>query len=255
MKSVPGMKGWIDIGSDVNWEDYHGMWARKARDGSWYVLRFDNSRDSCGDRAVDNGEIDEFICDVKRFDGAPDDEIDSALRSSGFRREDGTIVSDSGDVFDADVLDLVLLEACIRYGLGAPLESFSGKVRPRSVRAKARRYAEECMRDADLLAKQLARPVNKIGSTAAECGHGDIDSALKRGPATPEKNLVRTISGMGPLPTAQPAHVGNCKFKIIALDHYRQDGSCMCDDAVHRAIMIGRWGYEEDEFSDIPLRG
>lgn len=25
--------------SDVNWEDYHGIWAKKARDGSWYVLR------------------------------------------------------------------------------------------------------------------------------------------------------------------------------------------------------------------------
>ena len=37
---VPGMPGWTDIGSDVSWDDYGGKWARRARDGSWYVVDF-----------------------------------------------------------------------------------------------------------------------------------------------------------------------------------------------------------------------
>jgi hypothetical protein len=56
------------------------------------------------------------------------------------------------------------------------------------------------MRDAALLAERLARPVNRIGTTADEYGRGDIDAGLDRGPASQEKNLMRKLHGKSPLP-------------------------------------------------------
>lgn len=44
------MRGWIELCGDVNWIDYHGMWAKKARDGSWYVIRWTNLIDAMGER-------------------------------------------------------------------------------------------------------------------------------------------------------------------------------------------------------------
>jgi hypothetical protein len=60
---------------------------------------------------------------------------------------------------------------------------------------EARRYAEKCMRNADLLAERLARPVNKIGSTAEEYGRGDIDAALLRPPFDTTKRIMLKIYG------------------------------------------------------------
>jgi hypothetical protein len=37
--------------------------------------------------------------------------------------------------------------------------------------------------------------------------------------------------------------------------HYRDDGSCKCDDAAERATMIREWGYTKKDFAKIPLRG
>lgn len=89
----------------------------------------------------------------------------------------------SGDILasvNEDTFERILVECAIQHGLGAPLNDFTGSVRPLNVRAEARRYAESCIRDAGLLETRLARPVNAIGSTASEYGRGDIDSALKR---------------------------------------------------------------------------
>lgn len=45
-----------------------------------------------------------------------------------------------------------------------------------------------------------------------------------------------------------------CPFKIIMPEHYRADGTCRCDDADHRKMMIKEWGYTERHFKYIPLR-
>jgi hypothetical protein len=45
-----------------------------------------------------------------------------------------------------------------------------------------------------------------------------------------------------------------CPFVILLPSHYRTDGSCKCDDARERAIMIKEWGYKKNSFKDIPLR-
>ena len=53
------MKRWTDIGSDCNWADYGGKWARKAKDGAYYILDFTNMYDACGEgeckRATESG--------------------------------------------------------------------------------------------------------------------------------------------------------------------------------------------------------
>ena len=46
-----------------------------------------------------------------------------------------------------------------------------------------------------------------------------------------------------------------CHYFIIDSSHYREDGSCKCDDAAERARMIREWGYKKRHFRNIPLRG
>lgn len=45
-----------------------------------------------------------------------------------------------------------------------------------------------------------------------------------------------------------------CPFAILVPEHYREDGSCKCDDAEHREMMIREWEYTPEHFKDIPLR-
>jgi hypothetical protein len=272
------MKGWIELSSDVDWEGYHGMWARKAPDGSWYVLKWTNMEDACGDDAPYK-----YDCQVKRLDlrELPDEEVLAALRCCGWKlcvqgpdQPTYAIVSEMGDVVaEGDLASLapVLLECCVQYGLGAPLESFTGDKHAKRIRAEARRYAEQCMRDDAMLQERMERPVNAIGSTAAEYGRGDVQSALHRGPFDFRKNLMRKLHG---LPAESEVQFGTlhpdgaltnrrsikhsdlrkCKFAILVPEHYREDGSCRCDDPGHRAMMIAEWGYGAKDFADIPTR-
>lgn len=39
---------WTDIGSDVNWLEYGGLWARRLEDGDWHVIAFHNDGDPMG---------------------------------------------------------------------------------------------------------------------------------------------------------------------------------------------------------------
>lgn len=45
-----------------------------------------------------------------------------------------------------------------------------------------------------------------------------------------------------------------CPFAIMVPEHYRDDGTCKCDDPTHRAMMIKEWGYKSSQFKNIPLR-
>ncbi len=42
--------------------------------------------------------------------------------------------------------------------------------------------------------------------------------------------------------------IAACKFFILVPEHYRQDGSCRCDDEQHRKMMIKEWGYTQKDF-------
>ncbi len=48
--------------------------------------------------------------------------------------------------------------------------------------------------------------------------------------------------------------VMNCPFLIIDSQHFREDGTCKCDDALERKKMIREWEYTEESFKNIPLR-
>lgn len=177
------MRGWTDIGSDVSWDDYGGKWAKKARDGTWYVIVFENMLDCVGEREW--GDRPPYLATVKRVALAElsSDQLRTARECVGANET------------DEGWREVCQVEACIAYGHGAPLEEFEGR-RALSVRAQARRAAEGFMRDAASLAKHLARPVNAIGSTAAEYGRGDVTAALERGPFDDRKNLMRKLSGL-----------------------------------------------------------
>ncbi len=253
------MKSWKDLGGDVNWEDYGGKWGRRAKDGSWYVLDFTNMDEACG---KDNEGQPTYVCEVKRFDRAttPTAEVRSALRSSGLKLLfDGKLVQDGDStVVDSKWKEQTIVEACVSYGLGAPIWSESGN-RASWVRANARRYAERCMKDDALLEDRLDRPVNAIGSTAREYGAGDIQSALSRNTSDPTITLMRKISGLptiadAPMRSMKQSDMLKCTFAIMDMSHYRDDGSCRCDEYAHRKMMIAEWEYTEEQFANIPLR-
>lgn len=168
-KAYPsGLRGWTDIGSDMNWPDHHGKWAKQAADGSWYVIDFDNLIDSMGERdAAEFGAV--YYCAIKRVDlrEVSPESMRSALKDCGKENE-------------PDLCDECKIECLVSYGCAAPLWEGSSKMHASRLRADARRIAEGYMHDAIKLATALERPVNRIGSTAREYGLGDLQSAMDR---------------------------------------------------------------------------
>ncbi len=47
--------------------------------------------------------------------------------------------------------------------------------------------------------------------------------------------------------------IGKCPHVIMISEHYREDGSCKCNDPDHRKMMIKKWGYSKKSFVGIPL--
>ena len=43
--------------------------------------------------------------------------------------------------------------------------------------------------------------------------------------------------------------ISRCPHVIMVPSHYRDDGSCKCDDPEEQAMMIREWGYSEEDFS------
>lgn len=42
--------------------------------------------------------------------------------------------------------------------------------------------------------------------------------------------------------------IRGCPFFIMVASHYRDDGSCKCDDPIEQAMMIREWGYKRKNF-------
>ena len=47
--------------------------------------------------------------------------------------------------------------------------------------------------------------------------------------------------------------IGKCRFYIFNPSHYREDGTCKCNDLEHRKMMIKEWGYKTSDFIGIRL--
>ncbi len=145
---------WIDVGSDINWEEYGGIWGIQINDHEFYFVRFDN-RDE-----MDSGMQYQYYVDVKYVDLR---ELSEKLLTS---------VRDSCGI-SKDASSIELATACAQYGAAAPLKDFAGDKYPSRLRALAKRFAEQCTRDPELKVSLLGRPVNMMGTSAFNymCGN------------------------------------------------------------------------------------
>ena len=163
------------------------------------------------------------------------------------------------------------VEALASYGAVAPLEQWAGS-NARKLLAEARSESRS-LDDPDKYEAAMSRPVNRLGSTAREYAAGDFDSAIERGLARNDMSaqIMAKMHGIKPEHTIEfgtlnpdgnltnvrhikQSDVGKCQFFILDPNHYREDGSCKCDDAEHRKMMIKKWGYTESSFEGIELR-
>ena len=222
------MSDWKEMYADVNWSDYGGKWAypcpRKAL--AWYVLDFTNMDDACG---RDNEGQDTYLCEVNYVDltKVSQSQLQSAVESCGPSREDFEDMAVPDRCF-------VSMIAVHDYGIKAPLYTASGN-RASWVRAEARRYAESLMSDDELLSERMDKPVNKIGSTAADFLRGDIDAGLRRAaeevasgarePTAEERVLMRIHA------TCKGQTLGGVTAESTAL-------SAVCTQAIERRVKV-----------------
>jgi len=102
---------WQDIGSDVNWLEHGGLWARKLDDNTWHVIAFhnDGERFDGGDRY---GVTLSEVC-------LDDDALESARECSGY-------TDDWCDDYGDPLPDAVKVEALHTYGARSQLGSYQG---------------------------------------------------------------------------------------------------------------------------------
>lgn len=153
---------------DVNRSEYGGTDMRHVGGRRWQFIELINMDEACG---RENEGQPKYVVELSMvdLDAIPLASIDSALRSCG------PVPDANGRIEDAAVA-----ESCRSYGAAAPLDSFSGN-NYRKLLREAYRAAAEYARDSAALAEAMERPVNAIGSTAAEFMRGDLDSAMIRG--------------------------------------------------------------------------
>lgn len=150
---------------DVNMLDYGGTLYRQVGKHSFQFIVLTNMDDACG---RDNEGRETYVVELRMVDleQLSPKNIEDAMRSCGYDGAPNT----------PDVLAFM----CQEYGCHAPLEEWSGNNAHKLLR-EARKSANEFRFNESALAEAMERPVNKIGSTAAEFMRGDIHSAMERG--------------------------------------------------------------------------
>jgi hypothetical protein len=157
-------KAWIDIGSDMNWSDYGGRWARHITGTRYHVIRFENCEE-WGDGTTG------YHCDLQEVDTS-NPQLESALSCSGMTT--------------ADLADLqypnrewAKVEALSSYGAYAPLWQQAGTNSHALLRA-AKRESRLLATDNDAYTERMDRPVNAIGTSARNYGLGIIFTSDRR---------------------------------------------------------------------------
>lgn len=117
---------WHDIGSDVNWIDYGGMWARHVGGTVYHVLAFHNNETDYGNHFV-KGKTPRFQVDLREVDTLSN-VLPTALDCCGWDDETAA-------------LPLNKVHALAMYGAGDILWSESGSNAHRLVRA-AKRFSK-----------------------------------------------------------------------------------------------------------------
>ncbi len=161
------MTKWTDIGSDVNWREYGGNWARHIDGTRYHVIRFINMVDACGRDATDT-----YLCELVEVDTTSDRLADALDSSDGQLTEQDVIIGS----------EWKSVEALSSYGAYAPLWQYSGENAHAIVR-EAKRQSRYLCSDAMAYEARMDRPVNAIGSTAREYAAGDMLSGILRGVA------------------------------------------------------------------------
>jgi hypothetical protein len=156
---------------DVNRADYGGTDMRQIGPRLFQFIELLNMDEACG---RDNEGQPRYVVELSHVDLAAlaPDTIKRAIESCGY--------TDMPANTDALTRDMADAEACKSYGAAAPLGSWSGNNWHKLLR-EARREALTLARDAAALADRMERPVNALGSTAAEYMRGDLESATARG--------------------------------------------------------------------------
>jgi hypothetical protein len=163
----PVGKQWTDIGSDVNWSEYGGKWARHISGTRYHVIRFENCAE-WGDGATG------YHCDLQEVD-TTNPQLLGALDSAGLPH-DG--LDEYGDPFEP--WELMKVGALSGHGAYAPLWQEAGTNSHKLLRA-AKRESRLLASDTVAYEQRMDRPVNKVGSTAREYATGDVSSAILRG--------------------------------------------------------------------------
>ena len=182
----PTLYGFKFLTGNLDYLTYGAKWFRLIPETrEYHILELINWEDSCGEaEAKQVGStycMDLSIVDLDMIDTA---HLESALECYGVSLDqDG-------------MTDEWRAEAYHGYGLRAPIDSANTSNFHRTFRNLARQ-SREISRDASTKRKSMQRPVNKIGSTAAEYMCGDLNAALVRGimKEDPTAMLLAKIGG------------------------------------------------------------
>jgi hypothetical protein len=168
--------GFRFLTGDVNFTDYGGKWYREIPGTNslrFHVIELLNWEEAIG-RDAEGGST--YNVDLSEVDlGAlSEDTLRSAMDSYGAEMWEPGIGADH-----AKRQLLMLVECCHGYGCKAPLSSEDGNNWRTLMRDAVRE--SRALDDPKAHARAMAKPVNKIGSTAHEMMRNDFTSAMVRG--------------------------------------------------------------------------
>lgn len=180
---------WITL---RDWGCDEWLECRHVGNRTYQFIQITDMNAACG---RDNAGRDKFVAELSLVDlnAVGPAAIADARRSCGW------------DGMPAD--DGAIAECLFQYGNRAPLYSISGN-NWRKLWRGARSEAKSLLDDS-MLADAMDRPVNAIGSTAAEYMRGDLNAACHRGvyAGDPAARIMAKMSGVDPhvIDDARPA--------------------------------------------------
>lgn len=193
-------RGFKFLTGDVCFTDHGGKWVRKVGYGRYHVIELTNWEDACG-RDAEGGPT--YNLDLSEINIGDSERAREALESCGWAilqegLEAGSVYCPhSGDIVaTGESVSLCIVEAMHSAGSKAPLDSADGNNWRQLFREMVR--ASKALDEPAAHAAAMARPVNRIGSTAAEYAAGDVRSAVLRGLADgdPKAELLAKIGGL-----------------------------------------------------------
>lgn len=157
-----------------------GSYARLLEGRRYHRLEWTDMDDACG---RDNQGHPRYSVGLRELDlqATPDSLLYTGLASCGLEGR-------------TDLPDLQVLDALCQYGLGAPLGEWSSNNLRKAI-ACARRLSRELQQDQRAYEECMERPVNQMGTSALDFGHGIFPGLGTKVPEPPTAITVRTRQG------------------------------------------------------------